>query len=391
MSDFLTMSDADFMASGAGKLAEAQAAAVETPVTTPEDTTNAEAQATAEALAAGTDDQTSVADDATQPEQEGQTSSEGGEEEESGSVTDPTDEDDQTQPQVADGLQPADKPVTPKADDTTSTSGLPEGTARIFETFRANGRDMQVKSVDEAIRLMQMGANYSQKQAVAKKDRAYVKVLEQNGLLDHEKLAFAVDLMAGKPEAIGKLLKDTKIDVHDIDDDKVAAYRAESRAPSEAALDLDAVVADIEGSTHFPRLVGEMKTWDQKSQALIGNHPQALKQLTEQMETGVYDKVMDEVNRQQVLGNLNGMPLMQAYNQIGQEMAEAGAFKAPAPKGPVTKLVTPGKKTSPASKADEERRRAAAPVKGATTATEATKKPDFLAMSDADFMKHSKP
>lgn len=390
MSDFLTMSDADFMASGAGKLAEAQAASVEAaPVV--EDTTNADAQAAADALAAGTDDQAPAANAAPETDQEGETSGEGREAEESGSLTNPTDEDDQAEPEMAADGKPVEKAATPKADDTTSTPGLPEGTARIFETFRANGRDMQVKSVDEAIRLMQMGANYSQKQAVAKKDRAYVKVLEQNGLLDHEKLAFAVDLMAGKPEAIGKLLKDTKIDVHDIDDDKVAAYRAESRAPSEAALDLDAVVADIEGSTHFSRLVGEMKTWDQKSQALIGSHPQSLKQLTEQMETGVYDKVMDEVNRQQVLGNLNGMPLMQAYNQIGQEMAEAGAFKAPAPKGPVTKLVTPGKKTSPASKADEERRRAAAPSKGVTTATVETKKPEFLAMSDADFMKQPKP
>lgn len=391
MSDFLTMSDADFMAQGAGKLAEVQAAAVESTESNTEDTTNAEATAAAEVLAAGTDDGTPAATAAAEEGQEGETSGEGGESEEGGSLTDPLGEDDQAQPELGADGKPVEKPAASKPDVTTSTPGLPEGTSRIFETFRANGRDMQVKSVDEAIRLMQMGANYSQKQAVAKKDRAYVKVLEQNGLLDHEKLAFAVDLMAGKPEAIGKLLKDSKIDVHDIDDDKVAAYRAESRAPSEAVLDLDAVVAEIQGTTHFDRLVGEMKTWDQKSQALIGSHPQSLKQLTEQMETGVYDKVMDEVNRQQVLGNLNGMPLMQAYNQIGQEMAEAGAFKAPAPKGPVTKLVTPGKKTSPASKADEERRRAAAPSKGVTTATTETKQPAFLGMSDAEFLKQSKP
>lgn len=394
MSDFLTMSDADFMAQGAGKLAEAQAAAVETPETPTEETSNAEAQATAEALAAETGNESATAPVVPgEAEQEDETQNEGGEEEESVADTDPTDKADKTQPELGADGKPVEKPAATKADADTSTTGLPEGTERIFETFRANGREMKVKSVDEAIRLMQMGANYSQKQAVAKKDRGYVKVLEQNGLLDHEKLAFAVDLLAGKPEAIGKLLKDSKIDVHDIDEDKVAAYRAESRAPSEAVLDLDAVVAEIQGSTHFDRLVGEMKTWDQKSQALIGSHPQSLKQLTEQMESGVYDKVMDEVNRQNVLGNLSGIPLMQAYNQIGQELAEAGAFKAapaPAPKGPVKLLVTPGKKTSPASQADEERRRAAAPSKGVTTATVETKAPAFLGMSDAEFLKQSK-
>lgn len=390
MSDFLTMSDADFMAQGAGKLAEVQAAAVETPAVTPEEQSNADAQAAAEALAAGTDDEAAAANAAAQVEQESQTPSQGGEQEEEGELTDPIDKADQAQPELGPDGEPVTKPAAAKAEVTPSDTGLPEGAGRIFETFRANGREMKVKSVDEAIRLMQMGANYSQKQAANKKNLSYVKVLEQNGMLDHEKLAFAVDLMAGKPEAIGKLLKDSKIDVHDIDEDKVAAYRAESRAPSDAVLDLDAVVAEIEGSEHFKRLVGEMKGWDQKSQALLGSHPQSLKQLTEQMETGVYDKVMDEVNRQQVLGNLDGIPLMQAYNQIGQEMAEAGAFKAPAPKGPVKLLVTPGKKTSPATKADEERRRAAAPSKGVTTATEETKKPDFLAMSDADFLKQSK-
>lgn len=392
MSDFLTMSDADFMAQGAGKLAEVQAAAAtETAASTTEEPTNAEATAAAEVLAAETGTETTTA--ATVPAeagQEGETQSQGGEKEESGAVTDPLGEDDQAQPELGADGKPVEKPAALKTEADASTTGLPEGASRIFETFRANGRDMKVKSVDEAIRLMQMGANYSQKQAANKKNLGYVKVLEQNGLLDHEKLAFAVDLIAGKPEAIGKLLKDTKIDVHDLDDDKVAAYRAESRAPSEAALDLDTVVSEIQGSEHFNRLVGEMKNWDQKSQALIGSHPQSLKQLTEQMESGVYDKVMDEVNRQQVLGNLSGVPLMQAYNQIGQEMATAGAFNAPAPKGPVTKLVTPGKKTSPATKADEERRRAAAPSKGVTTATEETKKPDFLAMSDADFLKQSK-
>lgn len=395
MSDFLTMSDADFMAQGAGKLAEVQAAAVTeeaaASAAVTEEPTNADAQAAAEVLAAETG--VEAANAATVPgetEQEVETPGKGGEEEEDGADTDPIDKADQAQPELGADGKPVEKPAAKKDEAAPSTTGLPEGTARIFETFRANGREMKVKSVDEAIRLMQMGANYSQKQAANKKNLSYVKVLEQNGMLDHEKLAFAVDLMAGKPEAIGKLLKDSKIDVHDIDDDKVAAYRAESRAPSAATLDLDEVVAEIEGSAHFNRLVGEMKTWDQQSQALLGNHPQSLKQLTEQMESGVYDKVMDEVNRQQVLGNLSGVPLMQAYNQIGQEMAQTGAFKAPAPKGPVTKLVTPGKKTSPASKADEERRRAAAPSKGVTTATEETKKPDFLAMSDADFLKQSK-
>lgn len=376
MSDFLSMSDADFMASGQTKLNEVQAAAHEAPPATAEvPNTAAVDEVPADA---GTPQET---------EQESQETPQGAdpvEVEANAHVADANVEDEQLgadgQPQVA-----ADAQGEPEA--APAAAELPEGIERIFGTIRANGRDMQVKSVDEAIRLIQMGANYSQKRAADKKNLSYVRVLEQNGMLDHEKLSYAVDLLAGKPEAIGKLLKESKIDVHDLDDDKIAAYRSESRAPSAATLAIEEVVDDLQGNTHFGRLVNEMKGWDEHSQALLGQHPKALAQLTEQVENGVYDKVMDEVNRQQVLGNFTGVPLMQVYNQIGQEMAAAGAFNAPAPKGPVTKLVTPGKKTSTAPKADEERRRAAAPSKGVTTATEEVKEPKFLNMSDADFLK----
>jgi hypothetical protein len=236
---------------------------------------------------------------------------------------------------------------------------------------------------------MQMGANYSQKQAGHKKDRALVRVLEQHGLQDQQKLAFAVDLINGNPEAIGKLIKDTNFDVHEIDDAKVAAYRAESKAPSAHVQAIEDVVDSIRDHQHFGRLNSEMQQWDEQSQAMLGQHPRAMAQLVEQMESGVYDTIMDEVNHRQVLGQLVGVPLMQAYNDIGREFNDAGRFAKPAPKGPVKKLVTPGKKASPASKADEERRRAAAPSKGAST-TEAPKKVSFLDMSDADFVKYTK-
>lgn len=371
MSDFLSMSDADFMSAGQTKLAEVQAAAKAADVTATDQVTEPVVET----------------DTPSEIEQEEPTAGEGGEGAESQATTDVTDPLGEDLPELDAEGQPAAVKPKDAAEPATSTPGLPEGVERIFGTIRANGRDMQVKNVDEAIRLIQMGANYSQKRAADKKNLSYVKVLEQNGLLDHEKLSFAVDLLAGKPEAIGKLLKDSKIDVHELDDDKVAAYRSESRAPSDATMAIEEVVRDLEGNEHFGRLVGEMKNWDTQSQALLGQNPQSLAQLTEQVESGVYDKVMDEVNRQQVLGNFKGVPLMQVYNQLGQEMAAAGAFNAPAPKGPVKKLVTPGKKPSPATTADEDRRRAAAPSKGVTTATEEAKDPRFLAMSDEDFMK----
>lgn len=393
--DFLSMSDADFMAKGPAALQEAQAASAAAEPTPEQVQADADAQAAANALAEEHGNTAADADDRTQEEIDAEAEAEAARvaAEEAGTPAheaEPNAEDDGELGE--DGLplkKEQEKPAKADKPD-ASTPGLPEGAERIFETFRANGRDMQVKSVDEAIRLMQMGVNYSQKQAENKKNRAFVKVLEQNGLLDHEKLSFAVDLINGKPEAIGKLLKDTKVDVHDLDDDKVSAYRAQSRAPSETVLNIEAEVDSLSGTEHFDRLVEDMQKWDTQSQALLGSHPGSMGQLIDQMKSGVYDKVMNEVHRQQVLGGLVGKPIMQAYNEIGQKMAEAGAFNAPAPKGDVRKLVTGGKKASPATKADEERRRAAAPVKGVSTNAETTKQPEFLAMSDEEFLKTMK-
>lgn len=52
---------------------------------------------------------------------------------------------------------------------------------------------MQVNSVDEAIQLMQMGANYTRKMQELQPHRKTLLMLENNGLLDEGKLSFLID------------------------------------------------------------------------------------------------------------------------------------------------------------------------------------------------------
>ena len=49
-----------------------------------------------------------------------------------------------------------------KADNSQSAE---EQLAKLFAPFKANGRELKIESVEEAVALMQMGANYSKKMA----------------------------------------------------------------------------------------------------------------------------------------------------------------------------------------------------------------------------------
>lgn len=370
--DYLSMSDEDFLRAPIPKAPVEQ----EEPELTEEEL---EAKRLADEAAA-----------AEGGEQETEEEQDGGEEEQEEEETpakpdkgDDGDDVDEDEPVT----QPKKKPEAKKsAAATADSTGLPEGAERIFQEFKASGRMMKVRSVDEAIRLMQMGANYSEKQAEVKPKLAFVKTLEKHGLLDHDKLAYLIDLHNKNPEAIGKLVKDAGIDIHELDEAKVAGYKAKGVVPQESELALDEVLSDLKRGTNYDRILKDVEGWDDRSKAAVGNNPGLLSLINEQMENGVYDKIMDEVRHQRVLGNLTGMPLLQAYDEVGKRMNAEGAF-APQEKVPVKKLVTAGKKPPSAKPEDEQRRRAAAPSSTASAVATEEKKKNFLDMSDEDFLK----
>ena len=130
MSDFMAMSDADFMAQGPSKLAEIESAAAEVQDETPAQVPAPEAV-----------DETVDANASTEEHQETETSGEGEETETSATVADATDANVEVNAETGEVVQPAAKPKPEGTVTDTSVTGLPEGAERIFATFRANGRD----------------------------------------------------------------------------------------------------------------------------------------------------------------------------------------------------------------------------------------------------------
>lgn len=261
--------------------------------------------------------------------------------------------------------------------------------ARLFEPFKANGREMQIRNADEGIRLMQMGANYSRKMEELKPKMGILRTLERNELLDEDKLAFLIDLSKKNPQAIAKLVKDSGFDPLEVDDDKVAAYKPGNYRTSNRELELDNVLESISHGPRYNELVSTIAdTWDRTSKDAIGDNPGVMNLLHSHMEGGQYDLIMEELNRQKTLGLLGGTPILRAYDEIGKQMASDGQFDhlQSAKKAPARKVVTPGREKATKERQDlEERRRAAAPGRKTVPAAPKPREVDVWGMSDADF------
>lgn len=264
---------------------------------------------------------------------------------------------------------------------------------KLMAPFKAAGREMDVRNPDEARRLMQMGADYNRKMAAIKPVRKTMKLLEKHGLLDEQKLGHLIDLSQGNKGAIQKLLKDQGVDPLDFDTNEESDYKPNTYTVDDREVELDSVLDNLKDTPTYQRTLDVVgNKWDAKSQSIIADNPGVLEVLNSHMANGVYERVATEVERQRVFGHLQGMSDLEAYKQIGDQMAQDGKFNDLAPR-PAHNAPAPEEKPvvrKPKPKADDlklkEKKRAA----GSTKSKPASKAPgsyDPLAMSDEEFEK----
>ena len=262
---------------------------------------------------------------------------------------------------------------------------------KLTRPFRANGKEIQVKNIDDAIALMQMGANYNKKMAALKPNLKLLKLLENNGLLSEEKLSFLIDLDKKNPDAISKLVKDSGLDPLEMDVSK-SEYKPKTYTVDDRELELDAVLEKIQDTPTFQKTLDVVSNkWDGPSKQIVAATPQLIEVINSHMQSGVYDLISTEVERERMLGRLNGMSDIDAYRHVGEAMHNRGAFNTPAKsvaKPAERQPITPKPKADDAAvrakKLAASTPKAAAPVKN---------DPDFnpLALSDEDFAKIGNP
>ena len=355
--DYLSMSDAEIMAAGA------PAEVVQAPAGVEEETPASEAvtENNTEAL------EGSAADDGA-ADQAGDESVK-----EADTSTEPT------------------EPKQETAEENTSAIDYEAEYKRLLAPFKANGREISVKSVDDAVTLMQMGANYNKKMAALKPGLKLMKLLENNGLLNEEKISYLIDIEKKNPNAIQKLVKDSGIDPMDFDAEKAGEYKPKIHTVDDREMDLDTVLDEIQDTPSYNQTLQIVsKTWDGASKQVVANTPQLLKVINDHVANGIYNIISEEVERERVFGRLNGLSDIEAYRQVGDAIQARGGFnhlgnaQAKTSQAPV--VVQPKPKKVEDDKLNE-KRRAASSTKPANTSQASNDDFNPLSLSDEEFAK----
>ena len=188
---------------------------------------------------------------------------------------------------------------------------------QVMSPFKANGGTVQLRSPQEVVKLMQMGANYTQKMQTLAPYRKKVQMLQKANLLDDDKLNYLIDLSQGNPEAIKKLIKDSKLDPMDLDIYGEQNYVPGNHTVSDAEMQLQTTLDELTSTPEGLQTVNLARGWDQASLSEIGKNPSLLTTLHEQRMNGVYDFVMKEMQHQKMLGAIpDNIPFLQAYTIV---------------------------------------------------------------------------
>lgn len=200
----------------------------------------------------------------------------------------------------------------------------------IMKPFKANGREIKLNSAEEAITLMQKGANYTKKMQALQPHLKIVRMLENNQLLDEGKLTQLIDISRGDKTAIAKFIKDSGIDPMDIDPESAVNYKPGNHSVSDSDIEFTQLIEEVNSTDHGQDLIIEMQhQWDQSSKQAIYKEPALIRVLAQQKADGIYDQIAEVVQKEKLLGHpqIAGLPFIHAYKVVGEALAKQGLLK----------------------------------------------------------------
>jgi len=256
---------------------------------------------------------------------------------------------------------------------------------RIMAPFKASKRMMQVDNIDDAIALMQKGADYHNKMKTLSPNLKIVSMLEKEGLLDQNKLNNLIDLSKKDPKAIAQLIKDSGIDPLDIDTDEEVTYKPNNYSVSDKEFKINQAIDDIRDTPSFDKTINILaKEWDNESKNLISDNPEIISIINDHVFNGVFDKVQSVVDTERALGRLQ-VPDVVAYRQVAEHLQSQGALSNQ------QESVRPPPASVPKTKAQDpavvqQKRKAAAGTRKTAGKTDSASA-NYLNMTDDEFMK----
>ena len=258
----------------------------------------------------------------------------------------------------------------------------------VMAPFKANGRMVQLNNAQEVISLMQKGTDYTRKTQDLARYKKPLLMLEKAKLLDEDNVSFYIDLMNGNQEAIRKLLKDKNIDTFSLpSDEEPINYVPGPNTVSDIEIALDDTVRDIESKPYGNSFINDVYRYDTRSKTYISQDPRIMEVLFQQKQSGVYDKIVTEVERQKLIGNISpNTPFIDAYYSVGSMMLRQQGYNQQSRNGFNTpQPLTRRPAITPSNLDNSQRARAAGITRTSSQARQPIKNP--LSMSDEEFLK----
>jgi len=220
---------------------------------------------------------------------------------------------------------------------------------KLLTPFKANGKNIQVNSVDDAIHLMQMGANYTKKMAALKPNLRLMK---------------------------------------DIDTDKDTDYTPNTYTVNDKEVDLDGVLDEIRDTPTFQRTIDIIgNKWDASSKKILIDTPNIIKVINEQIGNGIFDQITDVIDSERMLGRLAGLSDLEAYKQVGDAIQKRGGFKTTNSQTTEETTTTTSTNETQDDPKLKHKKRAASTTRSKSSGSKKEEKYNPLAMSDSDFEK----
>lgn len=251
----------------------------------------------------------------------------------------------------------------------------------VLTPFKANGKQIELQSIEEVKQLMQMGANYTKKMQEIAPYRKIIAMLQNHNLLDENKINYLIDLEKKNPQAITKLLKDSEIDPLEIDTSSETTYNPNNYRISDEEELFKSILDELSSTDQGRTTISVINTeWDSVSKEQLWKYPQMMTVINHQRETGEYQQILQEVERARVLGRIPpNMSFLDAYVAVGNEIQNRDRITQPNVAPVATRVATP----KPQVVNNQSAKAASTPKNSPTKASIINP----LALSDDEFMK----
>ena len=205
-----------------------------------------------------------------------------------------------------------------KKDDSTKDVDYEAVYKDIFKPFKANGKDITPRTVEDVVQLMQMGANYTKKMQLMAPLKKAAESLSRADIKEDD-LNFLIDVHKGDKEAIKKLLTKHNVDPMELDLDSTN-YVPKNNIVSDEDVEYSNILDDIRDS--LPKIQEIMtSTWDTKSKEALLKDPNLMRALHEEIAMGRFDNVQAQLEIEKTFGRYKGKSDVEAYIDLVTKLA----------------------------------------------------------------------